>query len=292
MTGAYTQAADLLEKAFDAVKFCEIKDRKILCKLIETARSKTSKQSGKLSDTSLGRDIVSIQKKIDQSIAKCELRKQSIPHEISYPPLLPISSKVKEIRRLLSTNQTLIVAGETGSGKTTQLPKICLDAGFGFRGLIGHTQPRRLAAISVANRISEELRSVEGGVAHQVRFADTSIDKSFLKLMTDGILLAEVANDPDLLRYEVIIVDEAHERSLNIDFILGYLHQLVRRRPDLKLIITSATIDVVKFSAHFNDAPIVLVSGRTYPVEVIYKPFEIEKTNEDSEKLAVKKAID
>ena len=161
MTGAYTQAADLLEKAFDAVKFCEIKDRKILCKLIETARSKTSKQSGKLSDTSLGRDIVSIQKKIDQSIAKCELRKQSIPHEISYPPLLPMSSKVKEIRRLLSTNQTLIVAGETGSGKTTQLPKICLDAGFGFRGLIGHTQPRRLAAISVANRISEELRSVE-----------------------------------------------------------------------------------------------------------------------------------
>lgn len=293
MTSAVTQAKDLLEKAFNAVAYCQIKDKKKLFSLLEKARSKADKQPNKLSGDALHRDIAEIQKIIEKSIAKCDQRKKLIPRVIPYPPSLPISSKADEIRTLLSSNQTLIVAGDTGSGKTTQLPKICLNAGFGVLGLIGHTQPRRLAAISVANRISEELGlSARTGIAHQVRFADTSDHETFLKLMTDGILLAEIANDPDLLRYEVIIVDEAHERSLNIDFILGYLHQLVSRRPDLKLIITSATIDVDKFSAHFDNAPIVSVSGRTYPVEVLYNPIDEVGTSEDSQKLAVKKAID
>ena len=293
MTSAVTQAKDLLEKALNAVAYCQIKDKKKLLSLLEKARSKADKQPNKLSDDALHRDIAEIQKIIEKSIAKCDQRKKLIPRVIPYPPSLPISSKANEIRTLLSSNQTLIVAGDTGSGKTTELRIICLYAGFGVLGLIGHTQPRRLAAISVGNRISEELGlSARTGIAHQVRFADTSDHDTFLKLMTDGILLAEIANDPDLLRYEVIIVDEAHERSLNIDFILGYLHQLVSRRPDLKLIITSATIDVDKFSAHFDNAPIVSVSGRTYPVEVLYNPIDEVGTSEDSQKLAVKKAID
>lgn len=293
MTPAFMQASDRLEKAFNAVAYCQIKDKKKLLSLVEKARSKVDKQPDKLSYDTVGRDITEIQESIEKSIRKCDQRKKLIPRVIPYPSSLPISSKSDEIRTLLSSNQTLIVAGDTGSGKTTQLPKICLNAGFGVAGLIGHTQPRRLAAISVANRISEELGLGEsGGVAHQVRFADTSDHNSFLKLMTDGILLAEIANDPDLLKYEVIIVDEAHERSLNIDFIIGYLHQLVIRRPDLKLIITSATIDVEKFSAHFDNAPIVSVSGRSYPVEVLYHPIEEVGTSEECQKLAVKKAID
>ncbi|MEX2366560.1 MAG: ATP-dependent RNA helicase HrpA, partial [Pseudohongiellaceae bacterium] len=181
--------------------------------------------------------------------------------------------RVGEIRQAIDNNQVLIIAGETGSGKTTQIPKICLQAGRGVAGAIAHTQPRRLAARSVSSRIAEEL-GVELGqqVGFQIRFSDTSSEKTLVKLMTDGILLAEIQQDPWLSRYDTIIIDEAHERSLNIDFLLGYIKQLLERRRDLKLIVTSATIDVDKFSRHFDDAPIIEVSGRTFPVEIIYRP--------------------
>ena len=167
----------------------------------------------------------------------------------------------------------VIVAGETGSGKTTQIPKICLELGRGVEGLIGHTQPRRIAARTVAERIAEELHTPLGeAVGYKVRFTDQVGDATLVKLMTDGILLAEIQTDRELRQYDTIIIDEAHERSLNIDFILGYLAQLLPRRPDLKVVITSATIDPERFSRHFGDAPIVEVSGRTYPVEVRYRP--------------------
>ena len=190
--------------------------------------------------------------------------------EIHYPDL-PVSERADEIAALIRQHQVVIVAGETGSGKTTQLPKICLQAGCGVRGLIGHTQPRRIAARSVAARIAEELKTPLGeAVGYQVRFTDQTSVNSYIKLMTDGILLAEIQRDRFLNQYDTIIIDEAHERSLNIDFLLGYLKQLLPKRPDLKLVITSATIDQQKFARHFGDAPIVEVSGRTYPVEIIY----------------------
>lgn len=223
---------------------------------------------------------------LERSRQSCELRVKAIPDRIVYPPNLPVSERVADIIPLLQQHQVLIVAGDTGSGKTTQLPKVCLEAGFGRRGLIGHTQPRRLAAISVANRIAEELGTQPGaGVGYQVRFNEKVSDSTYLKLMTDGILLAEIQSDRYLNRYEVLIIDEAHERSLNIDFLLGFLKQLLARRSDLKLIITSATIDVEKFSAHFSNAPIVSVSGRSYPVETFYAPLHTDagSAGEDTE---------
>ncbi len=192
---------------------------------------------------------------------------------ISYPAELPVSQRRDEILRAIRDHQVVIVAGETGSGKTTQIPKICLELGRGVAGQIGHTQPRRLAARTVAERIAEELGSPLGEtVGYKVRFTDVSADDTLVKLMTDGILLNELARDRQLRRYDTLIIDEAHERSLNIDFILGYLRQLLPRRPDLKVIITSATIDPERFSAAFSGAPIIEVSGRTYPVEVRYRP--------------------
>ena len=210
---------------------------------------------------------------LTKSARKCQLRAKLIPETQSYPAQLPVSAKACEIAELIRNHQVVVVAGDTGSGKTTQLPKICLEAGLGRRGMIGHTQPRRLAALSVATRIADELGPIAGrGVGSQVRFDDRSGPETFLKLMTDGILLAEIQADRYLSKYEAIIIDEAHERSLNIDFLLGFLRDLIRKRSDLKVIITSATIDVEKFSAHFGDAPIVSVEGRTFPVEVRYKP--------------------
>src|SRR5215218_7435955 len=192
--------------------------------------------------------------------------------DITFPPELPVSQRRDDIAAAIRDHQVVVVAGETGSGKTTQLPKICLELGRGQDGLIGHTQPRRIAARSVAERIASELRTELGDlVGYQVRFTDRTSKSSRVKLMTDGILLAELQRDRQLKRYDTIIIDEAHERSLNIDFLLGYLKQLLPRRPDLKLIITSATIDVDRFAKHF-DAPVVEVSGRTYPVEVRYRP--------------------
>ena len=218
------------------------------------------------------------------SVAKVEARRQSIP-AIRYDDALPIAAKRDEIKKALQEHQVLVIAGETGSGKTTQLPKICLELGRGVHGLIGHTQPRRLAARSVATRVAEEIGTPLGElVGYQVRFEDHSGDASLIKLMTDGILLAETQHDRFLEKYDTIIVDEAHERSLNIDFLLGYLKTLLPRRPDLKLIITSATIDLERFSKHFNDAPIIEVSGRTYPVETWYRPLAAE-VDEEGESL-------
>ena len=200
-------------------------------------------------------------------------RRDNLP-AISYPDL-PVSARSEEIVELIRNHQVVVVAGETGSGKTTQLPKICLQAGRGINGIIGHTQPRRIAARTVANRIADELKTPLGEtVGYQVRFSDQSSPKTTIKLMTDGILLAEIQHDRFLSKYDTLIIDEAHERSLNIDFLLGYLKNLLAQRSDLKLIITSATIDVEKFSQHFNNAPVVEVSGRTYPVEIVYSDID------------------
>jgi ATP-dependent helicase HrpA len=201
---------------------------------------------------------------------------------VTYPDDLPVAARKDDIAAAIRDHQVIIVSGETGSGKTTQLPKICLELGRGVEGMIGHTQPRRIAARSVAERIAEELKTELGtAVGYQVRFTDHSSGSTLVKVMTDGILLAEMQRDRDLRRYDTIIIDEAHERSLNIDFILGYLKQLLPRRPDLKVIITSATIDPQRFSKHFNNAPIIEVSGRTYPVEVRYRPLGAEMPDDD-----------
>ena len=212
---------------------------------------------------------------------------------IVYPEQLPVSARRDDIAAAIRDHQVVVVAGETGSGKTTQLPKILLELGRGRKGQIGHTQPRRIAARSVAERVAEELGTPLGGVVgYQVRFTDQSSDETLVKVMTDGILLAQIQRDPELLAYDTIVIDEAHERSLNIDFLLGYLSRLLPRRPDLKVVITSATIDSERFAAHFSPshlaevggaprdvvevlpdhAPVVEVTGRTYPVEIRWRP--------------------
>ncbi|MFD2396338.1 ATP-dependent RNA helicase HrpA [Prauserella oleivorans] len=209
---------------------------------------------------------------IEAAERRVRRRREAVP-TVEYPPELPVSQYKDDLAEVIREHQVVIVAGETGSGKTTQLPKICLELGLGVRGQIGHTQPRRIAARTVAERIASELGTELGStVGYKVRFTDTSGDDTLVKLMTDGILLAEIQHDRMLRQYDTLIIDEAHERSLNIDFLLGYLKQLLPRRPDLKVIITSATIDPERFSRHFDDAPIVEVSGRTYPVEVRYRP--------------------
>jgi ATP-dependent helicase HrpA len=209
---------------------------------------------------------------LEAATARVEARRHAVP-AVSYPPELPISQRKDELAAAIRDNQVVIVAGETGSGKTTQLPKICLELGRGVTGQIGHTQPRRIAARTVAERIAEELGTEVGAaVGYKVRFTDRASDDTLVKVMTDGILLAEMQQDRQLLRYDTLIIDEAHERSLNIDFILGYLKRLLPGRPDLKVIITSATIDPERFSKHFWDAPVIEVSGRMYPVEVRYRP--------------------
>ncbi|MBJ6626477.1 ATP-dependent RNA helicase HrpA [Streptomyces sp. I4(2020)] len=208
-------------------------------------------------------------------------RRARVP-EVRYPEQLPVSQKKDAIAEAIRDHQVVIVAGETGSGKTTQIPKICMELGRGVRGMIGHTQPRRIAARTVAERVAEELDTPLGeAVGWKVRFTDqVDPEATFVKLMTDGILLAEIQTDRELRAYDTIIIDEAHERSLNIDFLLGYLAQLLPKRPDLKVVITSATIDPERFSRHFDDAPIIEVSGRTYPVEVRYRPLLEENPDE------------
>ncbi|MEU8567014.1 ATP-dependent RNA helicase HrpA [Streptomyces pathocidini] len=227
--------------------------------------------------------LAEIAAEVEQAELRIAGRRAAVP-EITYPETLPVSQKRDAILAAVRDHQVVIVAGETGSGKTTQIPKICLELGRGVRGLIGHTQPRRIAARTVAERVAEELKSPLGeAVGWKVRFTDQVGDETLVKLMTDGILLAEIQTDRELRAYDTIIIDEAHERSLNIDFILGYLAQLLPRRPDLKVVITSATIDPERFSRHFGDAPIVEVSGRTYPVEVRYRPL-LEEDSEDSDR--------
>ncbi|HKX54471.1 MAG TPA: ATP-dependent RNA helicase HrpA, partial [Xanthomonadales bacterium] len=210
--------------------------------------------------------------RINQSFEQVEQRRQARP-AISYDPALPITAAREEILAAFEKHPVLIVAGETGSGKTTQLPKMLLQAGYGCRGQIGCTQPRRIAATAMASRVAEELQTELGtAVGYQVRFRERISNDSYIKFMTDGVLLAETIRDPLLLAYDAILIDEAHERSLNIDFLLGYLKTLLPQRPDLKLVITSATIDTEKFSRHFDHAPVITVSGRGYPVEIEYQP--------------------
>ncbi len=207
----------------------------------------------------------------------CKRRQQILP-DVEFPKSLPVSDQAEKITRLIQDNQVVVIAGETGSGKTTQLPKICLQAGIGGRGVIGHTQPRRVAATSVASRIADEMNTPLGqDVGVSVRFFEKCSPDSYIKVMTDGILLAEIQRDPFLSQYEAIIIDEAHERSINIDFLLGLLKQLTQKRKDLKVIITSATIDVDRFSEFFNGAPVVNVEGRTYPVDIQYMPAEADE---------------
>ncbi|QLJ05878.1 ATP-dependent RNA helicase HrpA [Streptomyces sp. NEAU-sy36] len=228
--------------------------------------------------------LAEIEGEIDKAAGRMAERRVRVP-AVSYPEQLPVSQKKDEIAAAIRDHQVVIVAGETGSGKTTQIPKICLELGRGVRGMIGHTQPRRIAARTVAERVAEELRTPLGeAVGWKVRFTDqVNPDATFIKLMTDGILLAEIQTDRELRAYDTIIIDEAHERSLNIDFLLGYLAQLLPKRPDLKVVITSATIDPERFSRHFGDAPIIEVSGRTYPVEVRYRPL-LEADSEDADR--------
>jgi len=231
-------------------------------------------------------DIERLRADVEACEAAVARRRAAVP-AVSYPPQLPVSARREDLKAAIAANQVVIVAGETGSGKTTQLPKICLELGRGVRGAIAHTQPRRLAARTVAERIAEELGVPIGeAVGYAVRFSNISRSDTLVRLVTDGLLLAEIQHDRLLRRYDTIIVDEAHERSLNIDFLLGYLHRLLPQRPDLKLVITSATIDPGRFSRHFGDAPVVEVSGRTYPVEVRYRPLSAQPEGEDDDEAA------
>ncbi|MGF1910919.1 ATP-dependent RNA helicase HrpA [Vibrio kasasachensis] len=268
-----------------ALEQCMLRDRFRLSKRISGA-SKINKEAS--------RNVVfdEIALDIAKSMMEVELR-HSQPITIEYPELLPVSQKKDDIAKAIAENQVVIVAGETGSGKTTQLPKICAELGRGKFGLIGHTQPRRLAARSVANRIAEEMKTQLGEfVGYKVRFNDQISDKTQIKLMTDGILLAEIQHDRFLNQYDTIIIDEAHERSLNIDFILGYLKELLPRRPDLKVIITSATIDPERFSKHFRNAPIIEVSGRTYPVDTRYRPLSGDDDSDRDQLEGIFEAVD
>ena len=230
--------------------------------------------------------------KLLQSIERSQqiLAQRKTELKLHYPESLPVSQKREKILEALSEHQVVIIAGETGSGKTTQLPKLCLELGLGQAGTIAHTQPRRLAARSVASRIAQELE-VEMGqeVGCQVRFSDQTTERTRVKLMTDGILLAQTQHDKFLSEYDCIIIDEAHERSLNIDFLLGFLKQLLPKRPDLKVVITSATIDLTRFSEHFSNAPVIEVSGRTFPVEDRFRP--LVRESEDDTDLTIQEGI-
>jgi ATP-dependent helicase HrpA len=279
---------DFLEKR---VPYCLRKDQHRLRRILERIRAdvKAGKQ--------VADELTGLKVRVEASAALCAARAASVP-PMDYPDL-PVSERKDEILAAIRAHQVVIVCGETGSGKTTQLPKICLEAVRGQTGFIGHTQPRRIAARTVAARIAEELKQPLGQVVgYKVRFQDKSRPESLIKLMTDGILLAETQHDRFLDQYDTLIVDEAHERSLNIDFLLGYLKWLLPRRPDLKLIITSATIDPERFAQHFGqggrDAPIINVSGRTYPVDVRYRPVEIDEGDETdkTEQTAILNAVD
>ncbi|MBY7974125.1 ATP-dependent RNA helicase HrpA [Vibrio fluvialis] len=279
---AKANSAESLKKA---LKQCLIKDRFRFNKRITGASKIKNEQARHAVFDEIALEIAQSMMTVEQRMA------QKI--KIEYPELLPVSQKRDDIAKAIEEHQVVIVAGETGSGKTTQLPKICAELGRGKFGLIGHTQPRRLAARSVANRIAEEMETELGGfVGYKVRFNDQISDQTQIKLMTDGILLAEIQHDRFLNQYDTIIIDEAHERSLNIDFILGYLKELLPRRPDLKIIITSATIDPERFSNHFNGAPIIEVSGRTYPVETRYRPLAGEDESDRDQLEGIFEAVD
>lgn len=246
---------------------------------------RTLEQRGQPVERAVGR----LERALGASQRRVEQRRAGLPVP-SFPQALPVVEQRDAILELIAAHQVLVLCGETGSGKTTQLPKLCLQLGRGTRGKIGHTQPRRIAARSLAARIAEELGCAPGtAVGYKIRFQDRVQDSSYVKIMTDGMLLAEIQSDPELREYDTLIIDEAHERSLNIDFLLGYLHRLLPRRPDLKLIITSATIDPRRFAAHFDNAPVIEVSGRTWPVEIRYRPLQGE--DEDQQQRSREQAI-
>ena len=255
-------------------------------------RATGKKQPGSQSVEKKSAVLDDLKKDIAASAARKSARLAGLP-EPEYPAELPIVQHREAIIESIRKHPVTIICGETGSGKTTQIPKMCLEAGLGVNGLIGHTQPRRLAARSVSTRIASELKSEVGGtVGYKVRFSDQVSSSSYIKLMTDGILLAEIQSDPWLNQYDTLIIDEAHERSLNIDFILGYLKRLLQKRRDLKLIITSATIDPDTFSKHFNDAPVILAEGRSYPVEVRYRPWGEDEEDDREQPQAIFDACD
>jgi len=266
-----------------ALATCLLRDRHALKRKLQDAEQRLRKRqpADKL--------LADIAAQIARSASRAAVRAQHLPRP-TFDEALPVNQKLDDIKAAIAANQVVIICGETGSGKTTQLPKICLELGRGVYGLIGHTQPRRLAARSVATRIAQELGSELGThVGFKVRFNDKQSERNVIKLMTDGILLAETQTDRFLTAYDTIIIDEAHERSLNIDFLLGYLKQLLPRRPDLKVIITSATIDADRFARHFSNAPVIEVSGRTYPVEVRYRP--LKQRDEDEREMEMEDAI-
>lgn len=276
-----------IKPLYEKLDYCLLADKFRLKRRIQQLSKQV--QGKKEVDESTLNKYLTLEAHIDASVAKCQWRRDNLP-AVDYPPL-PVSDKKDDIKEAIANNQVVIIAGETGSGKTTQIPKICLELGRGVNGLIAHTQPRRLAARSVATRIAEELDTPLGEkVGFKIRFSDQVSERSYVKLMTDGMLLAEMQQDRFLNQYDTIIIDEAHERSLNIDFLLGYLTQLLSKRPDLKLIITSATIDPQRFSRHFNDAPIIEVSGRTYPVEIRYRGVE-DKENDQDQSDAIVEAV-
>ncbi len=234
--------------------------------------------------------LAALEQAVEHSLFQCRQRQAALP-EIRFPDDLPITGAIDRIREAISEHQVVVVAGATGSGKSTQIPKLCLAMGFGIRGLIGHTQPRRVAARSIATRLREELGlRDERQVGYKIRFSDVTDSGTYIKVMTDGILLAELQQDRLLRQYDCLILDEAHERSLNIDFLIGYLRKILPKRPDLRIVITSATIDTERFSKHFNNAPVIEVSGRTYPVEVRYRPFGAD-TDEEHRELGMPDAI-
>ncbi len=265
-----------LQQLTRQLPLCLNQDRHALKRQLDRLRQDAKK--GKPIDSALA----NLASRIDKSVAFRNKRLASIP-PLNFPDL-PVTGKKDEIAELIKNHQVVVMCGETGSGKTTQLPKICLSIGRGAAGFIGHTQPRRIAARTGADRIARGLGEPMGkSVGYKIRFNDKTHAESLVKLMTDGILLAESQNDPYLNQYDTIIIDEAHERSLNIDFLLGYMKWLLPKRPDLKLIITSATIDTKRFSEHFGNAPIIEVSGRTYPVDVRYRPIEPKDGDDDEE---------
>ncbi len=260
---------DTLTTLKSLIRQCMLADRFHFNKALRQLAKKANKEA-----------IEKLQQQIQRSVQQAEQRAAAKPQP-SFAEHLPINQKQQQICEAIEQHQVIVLCGETGSGKTTQLPKLCLKLGRGTFGMIGHTQPRRIAARSVAARIAEELGSEVGdSVGYKVRFNDKVSAQSQIKIMTDGILLAEIQTDPYLQQYDTLIIDEAHERSLNIDFILGYLKRLLPKRPDLKIIITSATIDPQRFARHFDDAPVIEVSGRTYPVEVRYRPLGNDSDDE------------
>ena len=271
-----------IENLKEKIPSCLRKDRRRFLRKAEELRHRLRK--GREIESSLLR----LMEQVDASSADHSYRMTNVP-ELRYPKSLPILGKKEEIVSLIERNQVVVIAGETGSGKTTQIPKMCLESGRGREGKIGCTQPRRIAATSIARYVDKEVSG--NSVAFKIRFQSTDTPRTFIKFMTDGVLLAEIQSDPLLYEYDTLIIDEAHERSLNIDFILGYLKNILPKRPDLRLIVTSATIDTESFSRFFNNAPVVEVSGRTYPVEVFYNPIDHEM-EESGEVTTIDMALD